>query len=184
MKLFEMDRQLNLIVSEETWGLTVFKVLLDRDKTKNKELAMKEVLYVWFFCDIKSHYLLLEDEEKAENIKHDIRLPEKWKADDKIQAAIDFYSQDRSVIEQLYIDALISAKAIGAYLRNTAALLAERDMQGKVVTDIAKISASVQKVPILMGNLKVAYKEVVKEREDNEGKTKGSKKFNTFENGI
>ncbi len=69
-------------------------------------------------------------------------------------------------------------------MRNTAALLTERDMHGKVVTDIAKISASVQKVPILMANLKVAYKEVVKEREDNEGKTKGSKKFNTFENGL
>ncbi len=179
-----MDKQFNLTVSEETWGLTVFKDLLTRDKSKDKEIAMKEVLYIWYFCDIKSHYMLLGEKEKYTNIKHDIKLPSNWKPDAKVKAAIDYYEKDRSVIEQLYIDSLISVRAIGSYLRNTEALLAERDMQGKIVNDIAKLTASNQKVPILMSNLKTAYKEVVKEREDNEGKSKGSKQFNTFENGL
>jgi|TARA_R110000822_G_scaffold152112_8_gene291355 hypothetical protein len=184
MKLFEMDRKFNLIVSEEAWGLSVFKDLLKRDKSKDKEIAMKEMLFVWFWCDIKSQFLLLEDDIKQADILKDVSLPAKWKPDEKVWAAIDYYTGRKSVIEQLYIDALISAKAIGAYLRNTAALLAERDMQGKVVTDIAKITASNQKVPILMANLKKAEKEVIKEKEDNEGKKKGSKTFNTFENGL
>tara|TARA_R110000851_G_scaffold315229_5_gene477636 strand:+ start:20596 stop:21150 length:555 start_codon:yes stop_codon:yes gene_type:complete len=184
MKLFQMDRQFNLTVSDEAWGLSVFKALLTRDKTKNKEIAMKEMLFVWYWCDIKSHHLLLEDGSKEENILKDVMLPDGWKPDEKVKAAIAYYEEDRSIIEQLYMDALIAAKAIGGYLRNTEALLAERDMQGKVVTDIAKISGSVQKVPILMANLKVAFKEVVKEREDNEGKSKGSKKFNTYEDGL
>ena len=35
-----------------------------------------------------------------------------------------------------------------------------------------------------MADLKAAYKEVVKEQEDNENKKKGSKSFNTFEDGF
>ena len=184
MKLFTMDRQFNLTVSEEAWGLAVFNKLLKRDKTKNKEIAMKEMLFIWYWCDIKSSYLLLDDEDKLRDIKKDTMLPENWEPDEHIWAAIDFYNSEKSIIEQLYVDALTSARAIGAYLRNTDELLKERDMQGKVVTDIAKITAANQKVPILMKNLKDAYKEVVREREDNEGKTKGSKKFNVYEDGL
>ena len=57
-------------------------------------------------------------------------------------------------------------------------------MQGKVVTDIAKITASVQKVPKLMSDLKAAYIEVVKEQEDKDNRQKGSKTFNIFEDGL
>ena len=184
MKLFEMDRQFNLTVSEEAWGLSVFNTLLKRDKTKNKEIAMKEVLFVWYWCDIKSQYLLLDDVTKQADILKDVMLPEGWEPDEAVWAAIDYYNQDKSVIEQLYIDALISARAIGAYLRDTKALLEERDMQGKIVTDIAKLTTASQKVPILMANLKAAYKEVVKEKEDNEGRKKGAKTFNTYEDGL
>jgi hypothetical protein len=184
MKLFEMDRQFNLTVSEEAWGLAVFKALLDRDKTKNKEIAMKEMAFVWYWSDIKSNYLLQDDDSKLKEIRKDVMLPEDWEPDEKVKAAIDYYSAQKSVIQQLYEDTLMSARAIGNYLRNTEALLAERDMQGKVVTDIAKITAANQKVPILMANLQKAYKEVLKEKQDNEGKKIGSKSFNTYEDGL
>ncbi len=184
MKLFTMDRQFNLTISEEAWGLAVFNKLLKRDKTKNKEIAIKEILFIWYWCDIKSSYLLLDEDDKLKEIKKDVMLPSKWKPDKAIWEAIEFYNSEKSIIEQLYIDALTSARAIGAYLRDTDKLLKERDAQGKVVTDIAKITAANQKVPILMKNLKDAYKEVVREREDNEGRTKGSKKFNVYEDGL
>jgi hypothetical protein len=63
-------------------------------------------------------------------------------------------------------------------------LLAERDAQGKVVTDIAKITASAQKVPKLMADLKAAHKEVVKEQEDLDNRKKGSRSMNMFEDGL
>lgn len=183
MKLFEM-KNWNLHVSEEAWGFLPFKKILTRDKTKDKTTALKEILFVYFYCDIKSDYLLMDEDTRAEEIKKDIGLPDKWSKDKIIDDAILFYT-DRtvSVIESLYRDAVQAAKAIGKYLRNTEELLDERDSSGKPVYDISKITASVQKVPKLMDDLNNAFEKVVKEKEATD-KQKGSKKFNLFEDGL
>lgn len=185
MKLFEM-KNWQLQVSDEAWGYKPFKKLLTRDKTKDKGKCLKEMLFIWNYIDVKSDYMHLTDlDVRMSEIKKDIGLPDSWKLDADMKVAIDFYqSRSQTVIEQLYRQTLEAASAIGDYLGNTKALLAERDMQGKVVTDIAKITASVQKIPKLMSDLKAAYTEVVKEQQDKDNRTKGSKSFNTFEDGL
>lgn len=185
MKLFNLDNKWNLLVSEEAWGLVPFRKILDRDSTEGKELANAEILFVWQFSDIKSDYLLMNKDDRIIELTKDITgLPEGWKPDNLIWEAVEFYSKFKTITQKLYEDALMSATDIGDYLRNTKALLAERDVQGKPVYDISKISASVQRVPKLMQDLKNAYKEVVKETEDNENKSKGARSFNTFEDGL
>ncbi|MGK2864884.1 MAG: hypothetical protein ACSLE0_23330 [Chitinophagaceae bacterium] len=185
MKLFSLDNKWNLLVSEEAWGLVPFKKILERDDNKEKEMAIKEMLFIYYFCDIRSNYLHMDEKTREEEIRHDIGLPEDWKVDDIISEAIDFYNlRSKSVIQQLYEDTLMSAQAIGTYLRNTEALLQERDSYGKTVTDITKLTNANEKVPKLMANLKAAYKEVIKEKEDNENKVKGARSFNTFEDGL
>ena len=185
MKLFEV-KQWQLQVKEEAWGYKPFKKLLTRDKTKDKEKALKEMFFIWNYCDVKSDYMHMTDLKVRETeIKKDIGLPVKWKIDADIKDAIELYERNSvTVVEQLYRRTLEAASAIGDYLGNTKELLAERDVQGKVVTDIAKITASVQKVPKLMSDLKAAYIEVVKEQEDKDNRQKGSKTFNVFEDGL
>ena len=184
MKLFEM-KNWQLTVSEEAWGLLPFKKLLDRDTSDDKVVANAEMLYIWYYCDIKSDYLLLDEKDREKELIKDIQgLPKKWKPDKDVKAAMVFYTKFETVIEKLYKQSLKSATDIGDYLANTKALLAERDVHGKPVYDIAKITASVQKVPKLMQDLKAAFKEVVKEQEDNSNKKKGSKSFNMFEGGL
>ena len=184
MKLFKM-KNWQLTVSEETWGLEPFKKLLDRDKSEDKTRAHAEMLFVWYFSDIKSDYLLMSSDDRVEELRKDIiGIPEDWVPDGAVWGAIEFYKKFKTITQKLYEDALTSANDIGDYLSNTKALLAERDTYGKPVYDISKISASVQRMPKLMQDLKIAYKEVVKEQEDNENKKKGSKSFNTFEDGI
>ena len=185
MKLFEM-KDWQLQVSDEAWGLLPFNKILKRDKTKDKTIAIAEMLYIWYFCDIKSDYLIVPTKDRGLEIKKELAaLPAKWKPDKVIQEGIDLYKKRSvTVVQKLYQQSLKSASDIGDYLENTDILLNERDMQGKIVTDIAKITASVQKVPKLMSDLKSAYKEVVKEQEDTENKKKGSKSFNTFEEGL
>tara|TARA_R110000823_G_scaffold309816_1_gene434323 strand:+ start:440 stop:1000 length:561 start_codon:yes stop_codon:yes gene_type:complete len=185
MKLFEMDKLWNLTVSEEAWGLSAFNNILKRDRTKDKSRAMKDMLFIYYYCDIKSNYISMTHDVKLSELKKDLNLAPKWEVDELIEEGLELYNKlSRSVIQQLYEDTLISAQAIGTYLRNTEELLAERDVQGKPVYDITKITNANEKVPKLMANLKAAYKEVVKEKEDNENKTKGSKKFNMFEDGL
>jgi|TARA_R110000822_G_scaffold73853_3_gene177560 hypothetical protein len=184
MKLFKVVKW-QLLVSEEAWGLLPFKILLDRDKSKGKELALKEMLFIYYFCDVKSNYLHMSEIERTSEIIRDVGLPEDWEIDPEMKVAIVFYrNKSQTVIEKLYTQSLQAASDIGDYLANAGALLRERDKADRPVNDISKITSAVQKVPKLMADLKAAYKEVVKEQEDNENKKKGSKSFNTFEDGF
>ena len=185
MKLFEM-KNWQLTVSEEAWGLLPFKKILNRDKTKEKETALKEMLFIYFYCDVKSDYSSITDKNiKILEIKKDIGLPEKWEIDKTIQEAIELYEKlSQSIIEELYKKTLKAASDVGDYLEHTKDLLDERDVNGRPIYDIAKITGSIEKVPKLMKNLKDAYSEVVKERLDNDNKKKGSRAFNTFEDGL
>lgn len=184
MKLFKFEKW-QLIVSEEAWGLKPFKAILDRDKTKEKERATAEILFIWYWADMKSDYLVMDEPARLKELKKDIvGLPEGWEPDELVKAGIALFQKHETVIEKLYRQASIAGSDIGDYLENTKALLAERDMQGKPVNDIGKMTTAVQKVPKLMGDLKLAFKEVIKEQEDNENKKKGSRKFNTFEEGF
>lgn len=184
MRLFTL-RNWQLTVSEEAWGLSAFKTLLDRDKTKGKTVAHAEMLFIYFFCDIKSDYTAMPEKERILELKNDISgLPEEWEFDAEVKAGVELYSKFETLIERLYRQSYKSATDIGDYLENTKALLEERDANGKPVTDIAKITTANGRMPKLMADLKAAYKEVIKEQEDNENKKKGSQKFNTFENGF
>lgn len=184
MKLFEM-KNWQLIVSEEAWGLLPFAKILKRDKGKYKEKALKEMLFIFFFCDIKSNYIDMPKEDRVGEIKHDIGLEESWEIDDVIQDGIDLYTRvSVSTIQRLYMKSSKSIDDIGEYLANTKALLAERDSNGKPVYDIGKLVSANEKVPKLMANLKSARDQVIQEKNSNEDKKKGSKLFNTFEDGF
>lgn len=174
-----------LMVSEEAWGLQPFAALLKRDKSKGKAVANAEVLFVWYYCDIKSNYLHMKEEDRTKEIINDIpSLPDGWERDELIDEAIRFYKKFDSVLVYLYKQALSSAYAVGDYLSNTAALLNERDLRGTPVTKIADITRGLKDIKIIIKELKGTEKEVIKEEEDNANKTKGSRTFNLFEDGL
>lgn len=185
MKLFEMKNWV-LTVSEEAWALSAFKKILDRDKSKDKTIALKEMSFIYFYSDIKSDYQYITNkEDRINEIIKDIDLPKNWKIDNVIQEAINLYEKlSKTIIQTLYTQTLKAASDIGEYFSNTKELLAERTSSGSTVTDISKITASIQRVPKLMADLKAAYKEVIKEQEDNVGKKKGSKTMGMFEDGL
>lgn len=182
MKLFEM-KGWELTIREEAWGLTPFAKILKRDKTKDKTKALKEMLFIWHYSDIKSDFqYITDDEERSSIVKKEVGLPSTWKIDKVIKEGIDCYNRhSTTVIETIYRQTLKGASAVGEYLANSDALLKERDAHGKVVNDIAKITSSIQKVPKMMSDLKDAFKEVVKEKEDMDNRKKGSKTMNMLE---
>jgi hypothetical protein len=185
MKLFKM-KDWKLTVDEELWGLKPFKALLDRDKTKEKEVANAELLFIWYWADVKSDYLLLNEKDRLIELKKDITaLPKNWTKDKLIDEAVVLYKKlSRTILQDLYQKALQSAKDVGDYLENTKALLYERDKADRPVTKISDITRGLKDVKIIMKDLKAAEKEVIKETEDNENKTKGSKSFALFEDGL
>jgi hypothetical protein len=185
MRLFEM-RDFNLFVTEESWGLVSFKPILKRDKSRTKETAFKEMLFIYFYSDIRSDYVYITDNlVRAKEIKKDIGLPDEWKIDDVMKDAIKYYeSMSLSPIAKLYKSSLKAADDISKYLEKTDELLDERTANGSTVTTLATITGSLKSVPVIMRDLKAAYKEVLSEQKEMEGRTKGSRTMGLFEDGL
>ena len=185
MKLFEM-REFVLTVSDEAWGLIPFRAILKRDKNRNKETAFKEMLFIYFYADIRSDYLYIVDNDiKRKEIVKDIGLPSDWKIDSVLQEAIDFYEErSLTVVGKLYKNALAAANDISEYLTKTKELLEERDDKGKPVTTLTTIVGGVSKIKTVMQDLKAAEKELIKEKIETEGRMKGQQAMGLFEAGI
>ena len=185
MKLFKMKEDWTLHIEEEVWSLLPFKKILKKDKTRSKELALKEMAFIYFYTDIKSDYLIIDSKFRIEEIKKDIGLPEDWRIDSVLQEAIDFYEErSLTVVGKLYKNALAAANDISEYLTKTKELLEERDERGKPVTTLTTIVGGISKIKVVMQDLKAAEKELIKEKIETEGRMKGQQQMGMFEAGM
>jgi hypothetical protein len=184
MKLFQFSKSsYDVIVSEEAFFITHFKRILDRDKSKDKELAMKELAFIFFYADITSPYQsILDNKEREEEIKKDISLPLKWKLDQSINDAVTFYKEkSKTAVHHLYESSMTAAAAVNEVLGDAKALIEEsQDRIGAV----QKVIGALEKVPKVMASLRDIEKELLKQIEDKEGKKLGSKSFSLYEEGL
>lgn len=169
--------------AEQTLMITVFKKIIDRDKTKDKQLALKELTFMWFYADITSPYTAIIDlEDRCTEIKRDIDLPKTWKIDKQLNDAIVFYKlRSKTVIHSLYDSAMIAASAVNDTFQNAKQLIDEAKDK---IEATEKVIRALGNVPKVMQNLKEAEKELLRQIEDNEGKKVGSKAKNIFEDGL
>lgn len=185
MKLFKMENY-EVQVAEETWTLEPFKAILKRDKSKNKERAFKDVAFIFHFCDIRSDYMnITNPKERTDQIKIDTGMDKDWKIDPVIEEAIDFYKErSTTILEKLYMDAVVAVDGVRSHLRNAETLLTERDQNDRPVFKPKDITAALRDVKVIMQDLKAAEKEVIKEKKELEGRQKGARTFGEFEDGL
>lgn len=175
----------SLTVEDQLWGLLPFKKILKSDKSRDKDKAIKEMLFIYYYCDIKSDYLIMEPKTRINEIKKDIGLNDDWKIDSRMQEAIDFYeARSLTVIGKLYKNALKAANDVSEYLTLTGELLAERDNNGKPVNTITTIVGGISKIKTVMQDLKAAEKELIKEQVETEGRMKGKQEMGLYEQGL
>jgi len=169
--------------SEEVTMITVFKKIIDRDKSKSKDLALKELTFVFFYADITSPYqAIIELEDRLDEIKKDIDLPKTWKIDKQLNEAIEFYQRrSKTIIHSLYDSAMIAVSAINDIFKDSKNLIED---SGDKIAAVQKVIAALEKVPKVMSNLEEAEKVLLRKIEDNEGKKVGSKSKNIFEDGL
>lgn len=174
-----------LTVDDNLWGLESFRKILKRDKSRTKDLALKEMLFIYYYTDIKSDYLIIDSKFRKEEIIKDIGLPDGWKIDAIMQEAIDFYEErSLTVIGKLYKNALLAANDISEYLTKTKELLEERDDRNKPVTTLTTIVGGISKIKVVMQDLKAAEKELIKEKIETEGRMKGQQQMGMFEGSL
>jgi len=174
-----------LQVEPIAWSLTPFKAILKRDKSRNKDLAMKEMLFIYYYTDIKSDYLIMDEPERIREIIKDIKLPEDWKFDQVMKDAVQFYEErSLTVIGKMYRNAMVAANDVSNYLLKTKELLEERDNNNKPIYTLPVVLGGLSKIKLTMQELKAAEKELIKEKVETEGRMKGSREMGMFEGGL
>ena len=117
-----------------------FKALLDRDKTKNKEQATKELTYIYLAIDWKSPYSQYSEYERHEEALSDSGLTEEEFNNPTFREACRKYRslQDSNKSVKLLNAARIAADQFVDYFE-TIIDLNERDQNGKPVFSAEKV---------------------------------------------
>jgi len=184
MQLLQFNKNsYEVTFTEECTLLVPFKKLLDRDKSKDKNTALREISFIYLYADITSPYNAIIDlDDRLDEIRKDIDLPKTWKIDKQLNEAIEFYRiRSKTIIHSLYDSAMIAASAINDVFKDAKILINDSDDK---IAATQKVIAALEKVPNVMANLKKAEKELLRQIEDNEGKKVGSKSKNIFEDGL
>ena len=182
MNLFDFDKvNYRVHPTPEAINLKVFGDIWKRDKSKDKSLALKELSFVWFYCDVKSHFLIQPPEVRIPEIIKDVELPTDWKPDKIINNAIDYYEKNRTPIEKMYKGALMAAQTITDVCEKSDTYVSSST--DKVGT-AQKLNGMLKDLPTSMAKLKEAEKQYLKESEEKAGNKKGSQTFNIFEDDL
>ena len=181
IKLFKYENY-TVTISEEALLLKPFKKIWLRDKSKSKEKALSELGFIYFYCDPRSDYqYLIDDEERATAIKQGEGLSKDWKPDTLIEEAISFYNSFKPTSALLLEDTRIAVFKLRTLLRNID--LSQTDDKGKPVYTLNTITATIKQIPALVKDLDEAEKAINSELRE-VGKMRGQGEKTIFEDSL
>lgn len=161
IKLFRYEGY-SVTVEPEAIMLAPFKAIWDRDKRKDKSMAMQELAYIYFMSDPRSDYQYLVDEEvRKEEVIKGLGMPTKWKEDDVIKRALKFYESFKPTSAGLLEDTRIAVNKLRQLLRNID--LEETDDKGRPVYTLNTITATIKQIPGLVKDLDEAERTLSKD---------------------
>lgn len=181
LKLFKYENY-KVTISEEALLLKPFKVIWDRDKSKSKDKALNELGFIYFFCDPRSDYQYLTDEDqRKEAIKEGEGLPMKWQPDKLVNAAIDFYNTFKPIASLLLEDTNYAVNKLRQQLRKIN--YDERDDKGKLVYNLSVVTSTIKQVLPLAKELDEAQRLLNSEMSQN-SKMRGQGEKTIFEDDL
>lgn len=180
MNLFELKNNV-VVFSPEALQLEPFKVLWDRDTSKNKSKATAELALTYFFCDYKSDFASILDEKDRFNTIFPIipDLGKNYIPDQEVVNAIEFY---RKLQETPALKLINSAKQGLAKLEkflNTIDLSAT-DKSGKPKYSPKQLADTIAMLPKLLSGLSILEEQTKKEIEQKNNKLRGGKDKGAF----
>ena len=171
MRLFLIEK--NIVVPNPA-ALTIkeFKEVWLRDKSKNKEQALKELAFTYFLADYKSVYLSVPAEEREQTIIEDIFEDNYWKPDKAVQAAVLKYQALQEVpTMRLLSSAQESLEQLVTFFKSKD-LLNRLDKSGKPVYKPKDITSAMAETARVAEALDSLYAKVKREL-DIKGKIRG-----------
>lgn len=165
LKLFKYEGY-KIVISEEAFALKPFRQIWMRDRSINKDKATMELGFIYFFCDPRSDYQYLTDEdERKEAIKEGEGLPPKWEPDKVVQEAMTFYNSFKPTSALLLDDTRLMVDKYRKRLR-------EQEFDGLEVKELKELGALIKQIPSLVKDLDEAEKALTSEMR-NAGKMRG-----------
>ena len=182
MKLFAY-KDFQVTISEEALILKPFKKLWERDRSKKKEKAQQELGFIYFYCDPRSDYMFIVDEElRKEKIIEQEGLPKTWKIDKDVQAAIDLYKYlTQSTASLLLADTRVAVEKLREMLISID--LNEKDDKNKPIYTLNTITSTIKQIPSLTKDLMEAEKVLTRDL-DEESRMRGQGIKKLFEDGL
>jgi hypothetical protein len=176
INIFKINEDGKLVVSTiELLSYDSFREIIKRDKTK--DMAHRELAYIWFMADYESPVYKkgLSDKEAHTFILSKISFPDKWKPDAIVLKAIEDYKDTNvSVANEVIGELLKSFKYYGTIIRKvrtSISTLMDSDAgltktQAQELLDLISTLISVSKS--IPGEVRV-LKEAIKELEKDSG---------------
>lgn len=154
-----------------------FKSLLDRDKSKHKNRATKELTYIYLALDWKSPYNQYSELERHEEALNDSGITEEEFNDPIFREACRKYRrlQDSNKSVQLLNAARLAADQFVQYFE-TIIDLNERDQNGKPVFSAEKVMKEMAQLSKVHEQLKILEAQVKQEMEVSSGTRAGVQK--------
>lgn len=163
MKLIEFDGQ-EFKLSDNAGYIRQIRELLEKDKTKKKEMFWKQISYLWFMCDPMSNYQYLIDEEaRAKEIKLQEGLGADWEPSELLKEAMDIYRKLTVTTQSLLLESMRKG------IENVRHFLAEVDLFAvdektqKPIYQVSTITSALKQVPELAKALSDAEKALAKD---------------------
>lgn len=161
-----------------TLAIEEFRVLWERDKSKDKGIALKELAFVYFTADYKSTYLSYPPEEREGAIKDDI-FKSNYVPDQAVLNAVDKYNQLQKTPSMRLIKAAQNTlEELINYFNSVN--FTERDKRGQPVykvTDVTKAMGDTAKVAESLAKLD---EKIRKELQENT-RARGGEESGAFE---
>jgi len=163
-----------LEVKPDALTVQIFKDIFDRDKTKDKSIAIQELSYVYHMSDNGSQfssYMNGDDKSKAV-IAYCIKI-KGWKPDNLINNAIKVYKELDETVTSRFLDSVrIALSKIDNYLRNFKEGEAES-------ADITRVNAMIEKAIDTVKSVR-ELENLVKQDKDTSDTLKGGRKRSNF----
>lgn len=172
MGLFQLKNN-QVIVDPDALAIPVFLEIWERDTSKTKERAWRELAYIYYTIDFQSGYQGPSLDERIKNVSRDFMKDEKWTPDKMVKDAMDWYEQnqyDALPSLRLLEGSLIAANKMDKFFRTFD--MNERMENMKPVFSSKEISSSLKDIGGIIASIE-KLKDTVKKEMSTSTKVRG-----------
>lgn len=151
LDLFIINDDYFPIVNPEILTISIFKEIVERDKSKVKTIAIKELAYIFWESNYQSPFRNYEIAKvRLDSIKKDINLNENWNPDELVLEGVKKYKQLQATASMKFLDTAEKAlNNLREYLddANLKEVIKSGSKAGELVHDIKKYGDMFESMP-------------------------------------